>query len=64
MELQIDVEGTHQGAPVKANIKLKFDKGEYIAVIKEMPSLISQINQMVKMDQARAKMRKAQRKGK
>lgn len=48
MNLHIDLKTEIEGMPVDALIRLDFDKGEYLQVIKEMPSLIKQINKLNK----------------
>jgi hypothetical protein len=48
MEINIKVNGIHYGKPMNAEIQVKFNKGEYIEVIKAMPTLIAQMKTTLK----------------
>jgi len=48
MTFTADVEGTHEGEPMNVKISVQFDKGEYLSVIKEMPSIVAQVKSLIK----------------
>ena len=49
MVLKFKVEAIHQGEPAKVDVEIEFDKGEYVEVPKQMPTVMAQMNTMFKM---------------
>ncbi len=53
MELEARVEATHEGEPATIDVKLKFDKGEYLTIVKELPYILNQIRLLSKQNKTR-----------
>ena len=48
MKAKIKVDAKIEGSPAIVEIEIEFDKGEYVEVIREMPTLIKQARKVLK----------------
>lgn len=48
MKTKVTINAVHENEPVTVEIEVEFEPGEYIEVIKEIPSIIKQIKKTIK----------------
>ncbi len=48
MKFVVEAQAIHDGEPAEIKIEIEFDKGEYVEVIKQIPTIIKEMKELVK----------------
>ncbi len=48
MKFVVEAQAIHDGEPAEIKIEIEFDKGEYVEVVKQIPTIIKEMKELVK----------------
>ena len=47
MKCNMKIQAVHEGEPATVDVEVEFDKGEYIEVLKQMPTLMARVKELL-----------------
>ena len=48
MKFTAEVQGIHEGEPVEVKLEVEFERGEYVEVVKQIPTIIKEMKELVR----------------